>query len=142
LAAGAAAGYGAQVSETSLTILNLYRLTGTPEAFTAAVARLASRVEAEGERGVLAYRFYVDDREGSGHAVIDYASATAWLGHHEIAMGWPEMAALHAVAELVEVTFLGVLTPEIRTWIDNSALTARIRHGSRFAAGFQRKATA
>ena len=52
-------------------------------------------------------------------------------------MPWPEMTALHTVARLVELTFLGPLTPEIRAWLDGSSLTARINDGNAFAAGFR-----
>jgi hypothetical protein len=53
-------------------------------------------------------------------------------------MGWPEMTELHSAAALAEVTFLGPLTPEIEAWIESSTLSARIRGGNGFAAGFQR----
>ena len=121
-----------------LTILNLYQLTGSVEDFGAAIERLAARVDREGHKGVRSYRFFVNAADRTARAVIDYRDPDAWIGHHDIAIGWPEMSALHEVARLVEVTFLGPLTPEIRNWIDNSKLTARILHGNSFAAGFQR----
>lgn len=121
-----------------LTILNLYELTGSVEEFGLATGRLAARVEHEGHSGVLSYRFFANAAERTARAVIDYRDPTAWIGHHDIAMDWPEMSALHAAARLVEVTFLGPLTPEIKSWIDNSKLTARIQHGNSLAAGFQR----
>jgi len=126
------------MNEPGLTIVNLYTLTGSADAFKAAIERLVARVRDEGHPGVLSYRFFVNEAEKSARAVIDYEDAAAWIGHHDIAMGWPEMAGLHGVAALSEVTFLGPLTPEIQDWIDNSKLTARIRHGNSFAAGFQR----
>ncbi len=126
------------MSETRLTVLNLYSLKGTGAQFEAAIKRLAARVEREGHPGVLSYRFFVNDSEKSARAVIDYENAEAWIGHHDIAMGWPEMVGLHAVATLSEVTFLGLLTPEIKNWIENSALTAKINSGNAFAAGFRR----
>jgi hypothetical protein len=61
----------------------------------------------------------------------------AWIGHHDIAMNWPEMA-FHTAARLAEVIFLGPLTSEIQAWIESSALTARLRAGNFFAGGFQR----
>jgi hypothetical protein len=121
-----------------LTILNVYRLTGSADAFREAIGRLADRVEREGHPGVRGYRFFVNDDDGVARAVIDYDGPDAWLGHHDIAMGWPEMAALHGVATLSEITFLGPLTPEIEAWIASSTLTARISGGYRFASGFQR----
>ena len=53
-------------------------------------------------------------------------------------MPWPEMKALHGVAKLVEATFLGDFTQEIRDWLAGSSLTAQIQHGYTAAAGFQR----
>lgn len=121
-----------------LTVLNLYRLKASAASFTAATTALASRVEREGERGVLSYRFWVNEAEGTARAVIDYATPQAWIGHHDISMDWPEMKALHAVARLEDVTFLGPLTPEIRAWLAGSSLTAAVHDGFAPAAGFRR----
>ncbi|MDZ4085787.1 MAG: hypothetical protein U1E69_03190 [Tabrizicola sp.] len=121
-----------------LTVLNLYRLKASAEAFTFAITALANRVEREGERGLLSYRFWVNEADGTARAVIDYATPQAWIGHHDISMGWPEMKALHTVAALEDVTFLGPLTPEIRTWLTGSSLTAKVHDGFAPAAGFRR----
>jgi hypothetical protein len=121
-----------------LTILNVYRLIGSAGDFREAIGRLADRVEREGHPGVRGCRFFVNDVDAVARAVIDYEGPDAWLGHHEIAMGWPEMAALHGVATLSEVTFRGPLTPEIEAWIASSSLTARISGGYGIASGFQR----
>ncbi len=121
-----------------LTVLNLYMLRNGAGPFTAAITALAKRVEAEGERGILSYRFFVAEDGTTARAVIDYATPAAWIGHHDIAMGWPEMRALHGVAELAEVTFLGKVTPEITEWINGSGLTADVHGGFAPAAGFSR----
>ena len=122
----------------ALTVLNSYRLTGSEARFRAAIAALAARVEAEGERGVLSYRFFVDAKAGVARAVIDYDGPAAWIGHHEIAMGWPEMTALHSAARLEECVFLGTVTPEIHAWLAGSGLTARVVDGFTAAGGFLR----
>lgn len=124
--------------DNRLTILNLYELKKTPEDFEISVGALARRVEAEGHPGVLSYRFFVNASERTARGVIDYKDPDAWIGHHDIAMNWPEMTALHAAATLAEVIFLGPLTAEIQAWIESSALTARVRNGNIFAGGFQR----
>jgi hypothetical protein len=124
--------------ERQLTILNLYELKGTPEEFERAVRALAKRVEAEGHPGLLSYRFFVNAPESRARAVVEYEGPDAWIGHHELSMGWPEMRALHAAASLEEVSFFGPLTPEIKEWIERSTLTARIRSGNRFIGGFRR----
>jgi hypothetical protein len=122
----------------ALTILNHYTLSGSPPAFAEAISRLCTRVRDEGHPGVLSYRFFVNAQDSTARAVIDYENAAAWIGHHDIAMPWPEMQAMQAVATLDEVVFLGELTPEIAAWIAGSALKARIRQGNSFAAGFRR----
>lgn len=124
--------------ETPLTVLNHYRLEGDADAARAAFAALAARVEREGHPGIRSYRFFVHDDQPHARAVIDYAGPLAWLGHHDIAMAWPEMRALHGVARLAEATFLGPFTPDMQTWLDRSGLTARIETGYSFVAGFQR----
>jgi hypothetical protein len=126
------------MSETQLIVLNLYTLKGTAEQFRAAIELLADRVLREGHPGIQSYLFYVNSDERSARAVIDYENAAAWIGHHEIAMAWPEMRGLHSVATLSEVTFLGQMTPEIKAWIDRSSLTAKLNTGNQFAAGFRR----
>jgi hypothetical protein len=124
--------------DNRLTILNLYELKGTPDDFEIAVRALTRRVEAEVHPNVLSYRFFVNASERTARGVIDYKDPDAWIGHHDIAMNWPEMTALHAAATLAEVIFLGPLTADIQTWIESSALTARIRSGNIFAGGFHR----
>lgn len=124
--------------EKHLTILNRYTLKSSAREFAAAIDALVTRVEAEGDPGILSYRFFVNEGDRTATGIIDYNSPRAWIGHHDIAMDWPEMKALHGVATLAEVTFLGPLTDEIRDWIANSTLTAHIRSGNHFASGFQR----
>lgn len=124
--------------QSTLTVLNEYEIDTTPQAFVTAITNLAARVQTEGHVGVLSYRFFCNPSQRQARAVIDYADPTAWIGHHDVAMRWPEMQALHQVARLVEVTFLGVVTPEIQNWIDNSTLGARLNTGFDFAAGFHR----
>ncbi len=121
-----------------LTILNTYTLRGSVADFKTAITALAARVEAEGERGVLSYWFFVSADAGLARAVIDYATPKAWIGHHDISMTWPEMTALHGVAALSHVTFLGPITPEIRAWLDRSGLKAQVETGYVASAGFCR----
>jgi hypothetical protein len=124
----------------ALTVLNLYSLTGTADDFRRAIGALSARVETEGERGILAYRFYVNAAAGTARGVVDYASPAAWIGHHDLSMHWPEMKALHATARLTEATFLGEVTPAIRDWLAGSSLTARIDDGFIPVSAFRREA--
>lgn len=125
--------------DAQLTILNLYTLKASAAEFSAAISALAQRVEREGEPRVLAYRFWVNEGAGTARAIIDYATPGAWIGHHDISMSWPEMQALHRVAQLSDVTFLGPMTEEIRLWLAGSGLKAQITTGFAAAAGFRRK---
>jgi hypothetical protein len=122
--------------EPTLTVLNHYTLNGSPDNFVVAAQALAARVKSEGHPGVLSYRFFAGPE--SARAVVDYADAAAWIGHHEIAMGWPEMKALHQAAGLAHSVFLGSLTDEIRAWLAGSGLTVRVEEGYTFTAGFRR----
>jgi hypothetical protein len=124
-----------------LTVLNHYRLLGPAGDFVAAISALSRRVEAEGHPGIRGYRFFVSDTGpglGRARAVIDYVDAAAWIGHHDLAMGWPEMKALHLAARLEDVVFLGPVAPQIHAWLANASLTARLEEGYSLAAGFER----
>lgn len=111
-----------------LIAVNDYRLLTGAEAFLSAVAALADRVQREGEPGVLGYRFFADAKGEQGRAVVRYAGPAAWLGHHDLSFGWPEMKALHRVAELERVSLLGKVSGEMRDWIAASGLRAEILH--------------
>lgn len=124
--------------QSTLTILSQYDIQTTPEAFLLAIANLAARVKAEGHEGGLSYRFFSNPSQRQARAVIEYTGPSAWIGHHDISMNWPEMQALNNAARLVEITFLGEMTAEIQNWIDHSTLGARLNNGFDFAAGFHR----
>jgi hypothetical protein len=104
-------------------------------AFDAATAALVMRVRDEGHPGVLSYRFY---RQTEGRAVVRYLGPAAWVGHHDMIMGWPEMAALRAAAELEEVQLFGPVTIEMKAWIDRMGLWPRVRIIGEPLAGFAR----
>jgi hypothetical protein len=126
------------VTRPTLTVLNTYSLQGSAAEFTVAITALAARVELAGHPGILSYRFFVKADQRLARAVIDYADPAAWIGHHEIAMLWPEMKALHDVATLRHVAFLGPLTDDIHNWLAQSGLQAEIEAGYVAAAGFAR----
>ena len=126
------------MDEKALTVVLSYTLKGSVGDFSEAISRLAERVFREGHPGLTSYRFFVNEVEHSARAVVEYLNPSAWLGHHEIAMGWPEMKALHGTAVLAEITFLGCVSAEMREWLATSGLSARFNEGYVFAAGFQR----
>ncbi|PZQ99296.1 MAG: hypothetical protein DI533_00925 [Cereibacter sphaeroides] len=120
----------------ALTALLTYRLNGAAAEFSAAAGHMAERVRTDGDPGVLTYRFFVD--EGSARAVVDYRDPAAWIAHHDMIMGWPEMAELRRVATLSEITFLGEVSGAMLDWLSRSGLKAEVRHGARLTAGFIR----
>ena len=121
-----------------ITAFNLYELKGPAATFQTAATALARRVRDQGHPGILLYEFYVNEGDTSARALVRYRDAAAWIGHHDIAMGWPEMAALRAAAALTDVTFLGHVTPAIHAWLAASSITARIHDGNSLTAGFRR----
>lgn len=107
------------------------------DAFDSAVAALVARVRDEGHPGVRAYRFY-RTTGAEGRAVVNYASPEAWVGHHDMIMGWPEMAALRAAGELAEVQLFGEVTAAMRGWIARMGLGEKVREVGGPVAGFVR----
>jgi|GEM_PF-1954105 len=129
---------GAADGAGQIAAFNLYGLLAGRDAFLAATGALAARVAAEGHPGILHYRFFAGDDGREGAATVIYADAAAWIGHHEIAMGWPEMRAMHAVARLREITLMGPVTAEITGWLARSGLTATLRLFPAAGGGFRR----
>jgi hypothetical protein len=118
---------------------NRYVLTGPAEAFVTAVKALAARVNHEGHPGVLSYRFFTGGQ--TGVADVIYADADAWIGHHDCAMEWPEMAALRRAARLEHVTLCGPVTQAILEWCRDHGLTMPMTLATTFAGGFDRRET-
>ena len=119
-----------------ITVVNRYVLRDRA-GFGAAVAALVARVRDQGHHGVLAYRFYHAGPD-EGRAVVRYSDPGAWVGHHDLIMGWPEMAALRASADLAKVELFGPISPAMQDWIDRMGLAAKVRHRGEPLAGFQR----
>jgi hypothetical protein len=126
------------VNDPQITVVNHYRLLSGRDGFVAAVTALARRVEAEGHDGVLDYRFYCGAEDQECRAVVRYRDAEAWVGHHDLAMGWPEMGAFRAVAALESVDLHGPVTASMQIWIDRMGLGDKVRSFSEMVAGFRR----
>jgi hypothetical protein len=124
--------------ETEIAVVNRYRLLSGREPFLAAAHALAGRVEAEGHPGILSYRLYAPDGLEEARLVARYRDAEAWVGHHDLAMGWPEMAAFRAVAALERVELYGMVTGAMRDWIDRMGLAGRVWFAGPQSAGFGR----
>ena len=123
-------------ASAEIVVVNRYALRDAP-AFRSAATALATRVSMQGHPGVLGYRFHCPD-QATGWAVVRYADATAWIGHHDLVMAWPEMAALRAAADLDEVLLAGEPTAGMQDWIDRLTLRPRLRSLGHPVAGFQR----
>jgi hypothetical protein len=126
------------VPDRGITVVNHYRLLSGREAFVAAVMQLARRVEAEGHAGVREYRFYCGEGDAEGRAVVHYRDAEAWVGHHELAMGWPEMAAVRSVADLTRIEIHGPVTKAMLDWINRMGVAEKVLLAGDSVAGFGR----
>jgi Antibiotic biosynthesis monooxygenase len=124
--------------EAEIAVVNRYRLLSGREPFLAASLALAGRVEAEGHPGILSYRLYAPEGVEEARLVARYRDAEAWVGHHDLAMGWPEMAAFRTVAALERVELYGAVTDAMRDWIDRIGLAERIWFSGPQRAGFGR----
>lgn len=122
--------------DAEITVVNRYVLRD-PAGFEAAVTALAARVRDRGHPGVLRYRFY-RSAEGEGRAVVTYAGPEAWVGHHDLVMGWPEMAALRAAADLAEIMLFGPVSPAMQGWFDRMGVAGLVRHQGLPVAGVVR----
>jgi hypothetical protein len=116
--------------------VNRYALHSA-EAFAAAVQALVARVQDQGHKGVRSYRFFCPT-PSEGRAVVIYVDPEAWVGHHDLIMGWPELAALRATADLEEVLLFGPVTAAMQAWIDRMGLGPRVRLMGEPVAGFLR----
>jgi quinol monooxygenase YgiN len=119
-----------------LSVVNRYVLRDSLR-FEAAVTALAARVRDEGHPGILSYRFYRPGPD-EGRAVVTYADPAAWVGHHDLVMGWPEMVALRAAADLAEIMLFGPVSPAMQDWLDRMGVSGLVRHQGLPVAGFRR----
>ena len=119
-----------------VVVINRYGIRDAG-AFVASVSALVQRVRTEGHRGVRSYHFFLI-APTEGRAVVVYDAPEAWVAHHDIIMGWPEMAALRTAAELQEIELHGPVTEGMRSWIDRMGLAERVRYRGEAVAGFVR----
>lgn len=126
------------VPEAEIVVVNRYRLLSGREPFHSAALTLAGRVEAEGHRGILSYRLYAPEGVEEARLFARYQDAEAWVGHHDLAMGWPEMVAFRNVAALERVELYGTVTGPMRDWIDRMGLAGRVWFAGPHLAGFGR----
>lgn len=119
-----------------IVVVNFYALRD-PGGFDRALRVLVPRVRLNGHPGVRSYRFV-----GSGpkerRLVAIYERPEAWVGHHDLIMAWPEMAALRAAARLARTDLYGPISPLMQTWIDRMGLGPKLRHHGEAIAGFRR----
>jgi hypothetical protein len=125
-------------ADPGIGVVNCYRLLAARDAFVATALALAERVRAEGHAGILDYRFYCPPGSAEGRLLARYADAVAWVGHHDLAMKWDEMAAFRSVAALESVDLHGKVTPAMRDWIQRMDLAEKVRDRGESLAGFSR----
>lgn len=121
---------------SEIVVVNFYALRD-PEGFDRALRVLVPRVRLQGHAGLRSYRFF-----GAGpkerRLVAIYDGPSAWVGHHDMIMAWPEMAALRAAARLARTDLYGPITPPMQAWIDRMGLAGKLRHQGESIGGFRR----
>lgn len=121
---------------SEIVVVNFYALRD-PEGFDRALRVLVPRVRLQGHAGLRSYRFF-----GAGpkerRLVAIYDGPSAWVGHHDMIMAWPEMAALRAAARLARTDLYGPITPPMQAWIDRMGLAGTLRHQGESIGGFRR----
>jgi hypothetical protein len=121
---------------SEIVVVNFYTLRD-PEGFDRALRALVPRVRLQGHKGLRSYRFF-----GSGpkerRLVAIYEGPEAWVGHHDLIMGWTEMVALRAAARLARTDLYGPISPPMQAWIDQMGLGKKLRHQGEAIAGFRR----
>lgn len=119
-----------------VVVVNFYALRDAA-AFDRAVTALVTRMRLFGQPGVKSFRF-----TGTGprerRAVVICDDPKAWIGHHDLITGWPEMAALQAAAQLSRVEILGPVTPAIRDWADQLGLGSKVSRQGEKPARYHR----
>lgn len=121
---------------SEIVVVNFYALRD-PDGFDRALRVLVPRVRLQGHEGVRSYRFF-----GSGpkerRLVAIYEGPSAWVGHHDLIMAWPEMVALRAAARLARTDLYGPITPPMQVWIEEMGLGKKLRHQGESIGGFRR----
>lgn len=121
---------------SEIVVVNFYALRD-PEGFDRALRVLVPRVRLQGHAGLRSYRFF-----GAGpkerRLVAIYDGPSAWVGHHDMIMAWPEMAALRAAARLARTDLYGPITPPMQAWIERMGLAGKLRHQGESIGGFRR----
>lgn len=121
---------------SEIVVVNFYALRD-PDGFDRAVKALVPRVRLQGHPGLRSYRFF-----GSGpkerRLVAIYEGPDAWVGHHDLIMGWTEMVALRAAARLARTDLYGPISPAMQVWIDEMGLGRKLRHQGEGIGGFRR----
>ncbi|MDP3193649.1 hypothetical protein [Tabrizicola sp.] len=121
---------------SEIVVVNFYSLRD-PQGFDRALRVLVPRVRLQGHEGLRSYRFF-----GSGpkerRLVAIYEGPSAWVGHHDLIMAWPEMVALRAAARLARTDLYGPITPPMQAWIEEMGLAKKLRHQGEAIAGFRR----
>lgn len=121
---------------SEIVVVNFYALRD-PDGFDRALKALVPRVRLQGHPGLKSYRFF-----GSGpkerRLVAIYEGPEAWVGHHDLIMGWQEMAALRAAARLARTDLYGPISPAMQAWVDQMGLGKKLRHQGEAIAGFRR----
>lgn len=120
-----------------VVVVSFYSLRDV-EAFDRAVRALVSRMKLQDPAGLRGYRFF-----GSGprmrRLVAIYETPDAWVRHHNLIVGWPEMVSFRAAARMRRVRLYGLATPEMEHWVERMRQGRIIHQGGKTIPLFRRQ---
>lgn len=128
-----------QASER-ITLVEVFELTGSFDAFSAIVQAAARRLESEGVRGLVGVQFYGTPGALELGALVTFADSSQLMEHIRMITGWPEFAALLGVIKPLDIRVYGRLTDEALAWLRTMSGVSKIFDNP--VAGFVREAAA
>ncbi|HZI10243.1 MAG TPA: hypothetical protein VE153_07585 [Myxococcus sp.] len=106
-----------QPASERVTLVEVFELTGTFEAFQAAVEAAARRLEREGVSSLARVQFYATPGTRELGAIITFADTSQVMEHIRMISGWPEFKALIGTVRPTDVRVYGRLGDEALEWI-------------------------
>ncbi len=119
-----------------VTLVEVFELTGSFEAFQAAVEAAARRLEREGVSGLARVQFYATPGARELGAIITFADSSQVMEHIHMISGWPEFQALLGTVRPTDVRIYGRLGDEALAWVRTMNTVSKTFE--RHVAGFVR----
>lgn len=119
-----------------VSLVEVFELTGSFEAFEAAARTALRRLEAEGVSGLVNVQFYATPDSSEVGAILIFADPDQFMEHVQMIMGWREFKDFVATVKPIEVRVYGRLGPEAHAWLRGMNVVSRIYENH--VAGFVR----